>query len=121
MIDEIMKGYLAKVEPGIFEYSKAEGDAPKEKEQSGEPMSKQRAKLRRQCKPKGPIGFLLETVHINQAKIDMQFNIWQYNQTPIRTVDAAHQVIGPHVQQMAARNRTARKEDSREECQTSRR
>ena len=79
-------------------------------------MSKQRAKLRKQCEPKGPIGFLLEAVHLNQAKMDMDFNIWQYNQTPIRTTEAAHQVIGPQVQQMAARNRTARKEDSREEC-----
>ena len=79
-------------------------------------MSKQRSKLRKQCKPKGPIGYLLETVHLNQASMDMDCNIWQYNQTPIRITNAAHQVIGPQIQQMAARNRTARKEDSREEC-----
>ena len=79
-------------------------------------MSKQRSKLRKQCNPKGPIGYLLETVQLNQASMDMDFNIWQYNQAPIRTTNAACQVIGPQVQQMAARNRTARKEDSREEC-----
>jgi hypothetical protein len=116
MIDQIMETYLEAKEPGIFEYSKANGEALKEKEESGEPMSRQRAKIRRQCKPKGAIGYLLETVHLNQACMDMEFNIWQYNQTPIRVTEVVYQVVGPQVQQMAARNRTARKEDSREEC-----
>ena len=103
-------------EPGIFACSKVKGEALKEKEESGEPMSKQRVKLRRQCKPKGAIGYLLGTVHLNKACMDMDFNIWQYNQVPIRATEAAYQVVGPQVQHMAARNRIARKEDPGEEC-----
>ena len=78
-------------------------------------MSTQRSILKKQCKPKGAVGYLLESVHINKARMYMEFNIGQFNQAPIRIAEAAYQVIGPHVQQMAARNRTARMEGTRGE------
>ena len=79
-------------------------------------MSKERARIRKQCKPKGVVGYLSESVHINCASMDRGYNIWQYNQPPICVAKAAYQVLGPQVQQMAARNRTARMEGTREEC-----
>ena len=67
MIDRIMERYLEMKEPGIFAYRKSKWESLEDKEEAGEPMSKQRAKVRRQCKPKGAIGYLLESVHLNQA------------------------------------------------------
>ena len=97
-------------------YTKEQYETLKYKDDAGEPMSEQRARIRKQCKPKGAVGYLLESVHLNQACMDVDFNIWQYNQPPIRIRDAAYQVLGPQVQQMATRNRTRRMEGTREEC-----
>ena len=99
-----------------MKYRKKAYDDLKYKEHGGEPMSTQRSILKKQCKPKGAVGYLLESVHINKARMDMEFNIWQFNQAPIRIAEAAYKVIGPQVQQMAARNRTARMEGTRDEC-----
>ena len=79
-------------------------------------MSRARSKLKKQCKPKEPVGYLLESVHVNCASMESEYNTWQYNQPPVCVTDVAHQVIGPQIQQMAARNRTARMEGTREEC-----
>ena len=84
IVDEIMELYLKQKEPGIMEYSSENYEELKYKEDAGEPMSKQRSKIRKQCKPKGVVGYLLESAHLNRASMDLSFNIWQYNQAPIR-------------------------------------
>ena len=116
LIEEIMEQYSWRREPGIMEYSKEACEKLRSKEDAGEPMSKERAKIRKQCNPKGVVGYLLESIHLNSACMDRAFNIWQYNQPPICVAKVAYQVLGPQVQQMAARNRTRRKEGTREEC-----
>ena len=46
----------------------------------GEPTSKARATLRSQCKPQGPVGFMLESLHIQAAMMDDTYKIHQFNQ-----------------------------------------
>ena len=79
-------------------------------------MSKERSRIRTQCNPKGAVGYMLETLHLNAPSMDMGLNIWQYNQPPIKLKDDPYQVLGPQVQQMAARNWTRRMIGTKEEC-----
>ena len=117
IIAGIVEQYSKQKEPGTMDYSSDNYEALKYKEDAaGEPMSKQRSKIRKQCKPKGAVGTLLESVHLNRASMDLSFNIWQCNQAPTRIKDVAYQMLGPQVQQMAARNRTRRMEGTRVEC-----
>ena len=88
-----MEQYSKKKEPGKMEYSKEAHEDLKHKEDAGEPMSKERARIRKQCKTEGVVGYLLESVHINCASMDRGYNIWQYNQPPICVAKAAYQVI----------------------------
>ena len=76
---------------------------------------RQRAKLRKWCKPMGPIGLLLESVHLQAASIDPQWRVCQYNQTPIHIVEGPAQLLSPLLLRAAARNRTARAEGGRKE------
>ena len=89
IIESIMEQYGKQKEPGIMEYSKETYEALKYKEDAGEPMSRSRSKIRKQCKPKGAVGYLLESVHLNCASMDRGFNMWQYNQAPICVAKAA--------------------------------
>ena len=79
-------------------------------------MSREKTIACKQCKPRGVIGYLMESVHLNSASMDRSFRIWQHNQPPICVAKVACQVLGPQIQQMAARNRTRRKEDTRRDC-----
>ena len=63
MANEIMEAYKEKGEPGIFK----DNEQLKMKTQGGEPMAHERAEKRRQCNPQGPIGYLLETAHIQAS------------------------------------------------------
>ena len=105
------EGYQARNQPGIH---KARDDEQPE-EVGGDPTMRQRAKLRKWCRPMGPIGLLLESVHLQSASIDSQWRYCQFNQTPIDIVDGPAQLLSPLLLRAAARNRTARAEGSRKE------
>ena len=47
--------------------------------------------LRSQCKPHGPIGYLLETAHLNAATIDAKGVLRQEGQPPIDILGEAYQ------------------------------
>ena len=81
-----------------------------------EPGVSERTKMRRQCNPKGPIGYVLETVHLQGSAMDDGMRIHQHNQAPIDLLKAAYQHITPMIRSAAARNRTHRAEGSRDEC-----
>ena len=71
--------------------------------------------MRKQCDPKGPVGFLLETLHLNGSVLDINKTIRQYNQPPLNIEHAPHQQLAPIVRQYAMRNRTIRACGTREE------
>ena len=67
-----------------MEYSNEEYEKLHDKEKAVELVSKERSRIRKQCNPGGAVGYLLETLHLNAASMDMGLNIWQYNHPPIR-------------------------------------
>ena len=72
-----------------------------DKEVAGEPGSAHRGKMRKQCNPKGPAGYLLETLHLNASMLDEDKTIQQYNQPPLNIEHAPHQQINPIIRQFA--------------------
>ena len=67
--------------------------------------------------PGGPVGFLLETVHMQAAAMYDEKVIHQQNQAPIDLLNAAQQHISPMIRSAAARNRTRRAAGTRDECE----
>ena len=93
------------------------GNDQQPKDEGGDPGTKARAKLRNQCKPQGPCGLLLESIHLQSASLDELFQIRQFNQQPVEVVGGPAQLVVPLLIRMAARNRTRRCEGSREETE----
>ena len=56
-----------------------------EKQLGGIPTSRSRMHLRKQCKPQGPIGYMIETLHVNASKIDQEGRVHQQNQLQINS------------------------------------
>ena len=67
-----MEQYSRNKEPGIMEHSKEKVEKLKDKEDGGEPMSREKALVRKQCKPKGVIGYLLESIHLKLQNLAAQ-------------------------------------------------
>ena len=78
-------------------------------------MAQDRAEKRRQSNPQGPIGYLLETAHIQASCMDMKYRIRQWNQPMIDVLKSPYQHLRPLVRQAAARNRTLVAEGTRHE------
>ena len=83
----------------------------------GPPASKERASLRKQCRPHGPVGLLLETMHLQTAALTDKFIIKQWNQPAIDVLQAPHQHLPVLIQQMCTRNRTRMAENERHETE----
>ena len=81
LIETILEIYRAKDEPGISK-AKVSNEDLAHKEIAEDPGSSQRGKMRKQCDPKGPVGFLLETLYLNGSVLDVNKTIRQYNQPP---------------------------------------
>ena len=84
MINDIYDCYAKEGHPGTC----ASYDDPKlqDKVPAGERKSKIRVQLRSKCKSRGPIGYMLESVHLQAAAIDKSFNVHQFNQPSLRTM-----------------------------------
>ena len=82
---------------------------------AGDPTTKQRMEMRKQCKPKGPMGYLLESIYLQAASMNEKFVIKQHNQPDISIIETPYQHLRPIVRQMATRNRTRAAEGGREE------
>ena len=113
MIDEIYEGYHENDEPGCYRGL----EELKDRTIAGEPGTAQRGRLRKRCKPFGPVGFLLESIFLQAAGMDCNYEIRQWNQPTIQIWQAPYQHLKPMVQQLCTRNRTKDGEDAREETQ----
>ena len=111
IIRDILRYYAAGGDPGIIK----DGEDITRKEFAGEPMTAERSKVRSQCKPQGPVGHLLEAIHMQGACLDREMKIHQWGQPPIDIVGAPMQHVAPLIRQMCARNRTAAAQGQREE------
>ena len=107
-------------------YSKyKEGDEPATKHNKedllgkdvhGPPASKERASLRKQCKPHGPVGLLMETMHLQTAGLTDKFIVKQWNQPPNYILQSPYQHFPVLIHQMCMRNRTRMAEHQRHEA-----
>ena len=111
VIKDIMRMYALKGGPGI--YSGDENLAAKQL--AGEPGSRTRAQVRAQCDPQGPIGHVLESMHMHAAAVNSRMEIVQHNQPTIGIISAPAQHVAPLVRNMCTRNRTRAAEGSRQE------
>ena len=64
----------------------------------------------------GPVGLLIEAIHLQAASMDGSWTIRQLNQQPIELVRGSAHLLNPLITKFAARNRTRRAEGSREEA-----
>ena len=71
--------------------------------------------MRRACKPRGPIGYLLESVHLQGAAMDKNFVVQQWNQPAIEILNVPYQHLANLIRQMCTRNRTRCEEGCRKE------
>ena len=91
MVRAIYRMYSERKEPGIYK----QGDKEQQKAEGGDPTSKARAALRKRCRPLGPIGFLLESIHRQAAPLDPSWKIIQFNQQPIDLVEWSAHLLNP--------------------------
>ena len=63
----------------------------------------------------GPIGLLLESIHLQPASLDPSWKIVKYNQQPIDLIEGSAHLVSPLITRFAARNRTRRAEGLRDE------
>ena len=92
MVQDICEKYKDKDEPAT---KHTEKDLLG-KDVVGPAASKERASLRKQCRPHGPVGLLLETMHLQTAALTDQVIIKQWNQPAIDIMQAPHQHL-PHL------------------------
>lgn len=83
------------------------------KDVHGPPASNGKAKLRKQCRPHGPVGLLLETMHLQTAGMTEHCIIKQWDQPPIDVLKSPYQHLPMLIQQVCARNRTRMAETQR--------
>ena len=107
------KSWQRREEPGIHK----DEEQLNNKNLGGDPATVENIEVGRECKPRGPIGFFVETLHLQAATIDENFTIRQWNQQDIELERGPAQQLVPLLARMVLRNRTRRAEDSRFESQ----
>ena len=113
MMKENLQMYINRKEPG----TQRGRDETSYKQPGGPPKSKQRMKLRREVKAKGPIELLIETMHVNGANLGEHFKIRQFNQATLDIVEDPFQDIKSLWKQAVIRNRTAAVSGTRKETE----
>ena len=90
-------------------------DQLRNKELAGDPATAERAKVRNQCKPKGPTGFLLESIHMQAATLNENLTIQQWDQQDVEIIKGPTQMIAPLVRkwQREVEHEEPKTEDSR--------
>lgn len=83
------------------------------KDMGGDLATRVRSKMRKECYALGPVGFLLESMHLQAAAMDDQYTMRQANQPVI--AKAPIQQLATLVRQLATINRTRRADDERME------
>ena len=98
MIQDIFNKYKDDGHPAIGEGS--DDMNLSSKVLAGEPTSKTRATLRSQCSPQGPVGYMLESIHLQAAMMDAGYKIHQHNQPSVDTMEVPYQPLVPVVRQL---------------------
>ena len=104
--------YGEKGEPGTYQGK----EHLRWKAQAGEPTTKE-SRLRRQCNPHGPIGLLLESIHLQASSLDEKGHVKHWNQMQSNLEDTPYQHLKPILRQAAARNRTIAAEGMRNDTE----
>ena len=65
-VQAILEAYRNKKEPGCHK----DDEQLREKTLGGDPTSAEKAEVRKQCNPRGPIAFFSETLHLQAATMD---------------------------------------------------
>ena len=99
MIKEIVHICRYKEEPGFYYYDQE--DLAKQ-EPFTEPGADDRGKVKAQCDPKGPIGYLAQTLYLQAAALDEELVIGSARMAPIHLKQLPVQHIGELTRQMAA-------------------
>ena len=71
--------------------------------------------LRRECRAYGPIGYMLESAHLQGAQIDGDGRLMQFNQPTIDIINEPYQDLKTLLQEAFERNRTRAAEGARKE------
>ena len=112
-VQTILEAYRNKEEPGCHK----DDEQLREKTLGGDPTSAEKAEIKKQCKPRGPIGFFFETLHLQAATMDNDYTIRQWNQPKIELQKGPAQQLGPLMTRMVTRSSTRRVEGGRFESQ----
>ena len=110
MVDDVLRLYRAKGGPG----TKVEEEDLKAKEVAAEPGSAERGNKRKECDPKGPIGLLLESLHLHAAALDMDYNLVKWNEPDIQIDRMTQRMVAFMVRDMCKRDRTRVAKGSRQ-------
>ena len=71
--------YRKAKEPGILRGNEGVDEQLAAKQVAEEPGNSERTNMRRQCNPKGPLVYLLETVHLQASAMDDGMRNHQHN------------------------------------------
>lgn len=94
MTKEIYSRYQEQEEPA----TKHTDEGLQSKDEFGPPASKERANLRRQRRPHGPVGLLMETAHLQAAGMADRLIVKQWNQPAVDILQAPHQHLPALIQ-----------------------
>ena len=78
-------------------------------------MAEGRVKMRKEVDPQGPIGHLLESIHLQGAGLDLRFNIKKWSEADIEIKYEPYQILAELVQELCCRNRTRAAQGGRAE------
>ena len=92
LIEENHELYKKAGNPGIFKGDQCKNEQLN-KVIAEEPGTSQTTKVKKECTPLGPVGFLVETIHMQASVMDDKKIIHQQNQAPIDLLNAAYQHI----------------------------
>ena len=112
-ISRILEMYKFRDEPGM----RCGEEELSTKELAGPPVSQQRSKVRRQCKPYGPIGLLLESAHMQAGSVNTDLHFVAYNETAIDIVNIPYQQLSWVVADRCKKNRSFSVAGNRKETQ----
>lgn len=101
-------------EPGVYDEELGH-EGPADLVVAGPPGSSQRMLARRKCKPLGPVGFLLESAHLQAAAIGHDFTWYTYNQGGMPLIRMPYQHLPVLIREHCMRNRTRFAQGSRNE------
>ena len=97
IVDDIYRAYHEQGEPATG----SKGQEPDDNEPTIQPMTRARARKRKRCNPKGPIGLRLETLYLNAACMNAGYQITTEDHPALDVLNHPYQVISDTSRQIA--------------------